>query len=292
MSELDHDLDALLRAAEIETEATFDDRARMRRKLAKRLGAAVITASTVGSIPAQAAPVATFKLSAWLAKGAKVATVLHGVPLAIAVGATAALPIVHAVHRTSSAPIATVEPANEPKPAVPRATLIAPGSERAVLEPAEPTTAPAPIETVVPAPAPAARPSHASSEKPAQAASHFAPAAAAAPTSNSKEPSREMHPADSDDGAALLEEYTLVARMHRALGARDAAALSNAIDEHRRRFSSGVLVEEREAMNAMLGCLRAATPEQARAIASRFVELHPRSLHAARVEASCADRAR
>ena len=99
-------------------------------------------------------------------------------------------------------------------------------------------------------------------------------------------------PSESVEGAALLEEYTLIARMHRALGARDQAELSRAIDEHRRRFASGVLVEEREAMNAMLECMRSATREEAAAIASKFVARYPQSLHAARVEASCADRAR
>jgi hypothetical protein len=96
----------------------------------------------------------------------------------------------------------------------------------------------------------------------------------------------------SSDAAALLEEYTLISRMRRALGARDATSLSLAVDEHQRRFATGVLAEEREAMRAMLECMHATTLERARAIAATFVEAHPRSLHAARVEASCAERNR
>ncbi len=80
--------------------------------------------------------------------------------------------------------------------------------------------------------------------------------------------------------------------MHRALGARDEGDLSRAIEEHGRRFASGVLAEEREAMRAMLDCMRASSIERAKSIAARFVAMHPRSLHAARVETSCNDFAR
>jgi hypothetical protein len=292
MSELERDVDALLRAAELETEATPDDRARMRRKLAKRLGAAVITASTAGSVSAHAAPMTTFKIGAWLAKGAKVVTVLHGVPLALAIGATAALPIAHAVRESSHASITTTIPAKTPTLAQPRSSPIEPRLATDTPPPArsEPSVEPPPVESPSVEAPPAARPSRATAEKIARPAPAIAAAIQVAPSSN--EPPREVRPPEPVDGAALLEEYTLIARMHRALGARDQAALSRAIDDHRQRFGSGVLVEEREAMNAMFECMRSATPVEAAAIASNFVARYPRSLHAARVEASCGDRAR
>ena len=286
MTEFGQDLQELLRAAEIETDATPDDRARMRRRLAKRLGAAAITASTAGSVSAQASAGATVKFGAWLAKGVKLATVLHGVPLALAIGATAAVPVVHAVRRSSSATIevpVTVQQHAEQRPS-PRPTPVP-----------EPLAAAAPVRSEPTAERPPVLPpAQPTAERIAQrsiAVSRPTPPTAdmlqVAPTTN--DPPRDVRP-PSGDAAALLEEYTLISRMHRALGARDAPALSLAIDEHHRRFATGVLAEEREAMRAMLECMRASTSERARAIGAKFVEAHPRSLHAARVEASCADR--
>src|SRR5262249_51654743 len=93
-----------------------------------------------------------------------------------------------------------------------------------------------------------------------------------------------------DATASLLEEYALISRMHRALGAHDLGELSRAVDEHGRRFPSGILAEERDAMGAMLACMRASTPEVARSLVSKFLARYPESVHAARVEASCASR--
>jgi hypothetical protein len=294
MSELGRDLQKRMRVLERETDATEDDRARMRRKLSKRLGVAAIAASTTGSVSAYASRGAAMKLGAWLAIGAKVATVWNGVPLALAIGAAASVPIVRGVN-SSSADGAFTDQAMESRAALPPApsppTPAKLGTEsadisRLVPPLAEPLDSPAGASPTAPKPAhalsPPAAPNRARPQTSAPTGLDLADTSAHVALKETSRP--------DDATESLLEEYALIARMHRALGARDQGELSRAVDEHGRRFPSGVLAEERDAMHAMLGCMRASTPEEAQSLVSKFLARYPRSLHAARVEAGCASR--
>jgi hypothetical protein len=283
MTELGRDLQKLMRVLERETDATEDDRARMRKKLSKRLGGAAIAASTTGSISAYASRGAAMKLGAWLAKGAKVATVWHGVPLAFAIGAAASVPMVRGVG-SSSGDLAFTEQAIESR----AAPLPAPSPP--------PTPAPLLAEPLTESPAGATptAPKAAHALSPRAAPDQARPQTSAPTGLDIVDASAQVAPKETsrtdDPTASLLEEYALISRMHRALGAGDQGELARAVDEHGLRFPSGVLAEERDAMRAMLGCMRASKPEEAQALVSKFRARYPHSLHAARVEAGCAMR--
>jgi hypothetical protein len=295
MTELGRDLQKRMRVLERETDATDDDRARMRKKLSKRLGGAAIAASTAGSVSAYASRGVAMKLGAWLAKGAKVATVWHGVPLALAIGAAASVPIVRGVN-SSRADAAFTGQAMEsraallplPSPPPTPAKLDTESADISRLVPplAEPLDSPAVASPTAPKPAHALSPPTAPNRARPQTSAPTGPDLA--DTSAHVAPKEMSRPDDTTE--SLLEEYALISRMHRALGAPDQDELSRAVDEHGRRFPSGVLAEERDAMRAMLGCIRASTPEEAQSLVSKFLARYPRSLHAARVEASCASR--
>jgi hypothetical protein len=83
-------------------------------------------------------------------------------------------------------------------------------------------------------------------------------------------------PSDLDVELALLQEA------HGALRMNDGARALRLLDEHARRFPSGVLAEESEA--ARVFALRAVgRTEEARDVAARFLREHPRSPLAPRV---------
>jgi hypothetical protein len=84
----------------------------------------------------------------------------------------------------------------------------------------------------------------------------------------------------------LREETSLLHSAQAALRTDPARALE-LLDEHARRFPSGVLREERSAARVLALCALGRAAE-ARAEAARFVATWPRSLHADRVRASCA----
>ncbi|AKF05678.1 hypothetical protein [Sandaracinus amylolyticus] len=85
---------------------------------------------------------------------------------------------------------------------------------------------------------------------------------------------------------ALLAETALLREAHRALRAHDATRALALLDDHAARFPQGALREERAATRVLALC-EAGLTAAARTEADRFLAAHPRSMHAARVRASC-----
>jgi hypothetical protein len=130
--------------------------------------------------------------------------------------------------------------------------------------PPEPATEPAPIEET---PAAAETPSRARRPR-------IAAPAIAAP--EPVEPAPE--PADDD---TLAEEMSLVSRAENLVASNPGAALRLAND-HRARFATGLLREEREVV-AIHALVRLGQVEQAERRAAAFERIHGRSLHAMRI---------
>jgi len=91
-----------------------------------------------------------------------------------------------------------------------------------------------------------------------------------------------------DPADAIRAERALLAAAHAALRRGDAAAALAALAEHATRFPHGALAEERSATRVLALCdagqSGAATIERA-----GFLDRWPRSVHAARVAAACAE---
>ncbi|MBX3272056.1 MAG: hypothetical protein KF729_17455, partial [Sandaracinaceae bacterium] len=85
---------------------------------------------------------------------------------------------------------------------------------------------------------------------------------------------------------SLSSETELLRDAHRALQAGAPARALTLLDEHAARFPSGALSEERAATRVLALC-EAGREDSARSEAARFLAAHPRSMHAARVRASC-----
>lgn len=91
-------------------------------------------------------------------------------------------------------------------------------------------------------------------------------------------------PADDVSEASTLDaERQLIARAWRALTSKDPDEALKVAQEHRTRFTRGVLAPERDAIEAIARCRRDSDVK----IARRFLERHPRSPLADRVRAAC-----
>ena len=119
-------------------------------------------------------------------------------------------------------------------------------------------------------PAPMANPSKAS-------------AAAAAPTERPSRAKRTAPAKSTTDSDAYAVELQLLQPAHQAVARHDFASALVVIAEHQRRFASGQLVEEREALRvkALLGLGRTAEAQRA---GTAFRERFPRSVLLRRIE--------
>lgn len=85
---------------------------------------------------------------------------------------------------------------------------------------------------------------------------------------------------------ALKEELELIESARAAVTRRDHDAALRALAGHARRFAGGALVEEREALTAIVACRKKSA--DAPALAARFVDEHPRSPMRDHVRDACA----
>ena len=171
------------------------------------------------------------------------------------VGAVISLSRVHLAVRSSSADVA-------PVPVAP--VVIAPPAEPSVPEPATPPETVARAENT--APTPIAEPHKASSAKSGFAA-HVAPRTPTAPAE-----------APADD--RLRQEVANLAQI-KAAGS-DSARVVALADEGNRKFTGGILAEEREA-SAIVALSRLGRTAEADKRAAGFLERYPRSSFAERV---------
>lgn len=258
----------LFRAAKKALSPSMADRDRVRARLALKIGvgAAVATVATTSSKAAASAAGAGAAGAA-----ATKTTAAAGIPLfakivaplviASAVGTVAVAP--HVVSRASTTSTTTSRSTDH------KETSTSPVSGR-----------PAPAITSVPAdPAPATAVSI--DDLPNAETSPRAPHVRTAPKARAA-----AQPTDdtSDEARAREEEAALALQIDAALRANDMARAARLADEHQRRFPNGLLTEEREGARVLIRC--SSTPSAA--IASEFLQAHPRSPMRARILAACA----
>ncbi len=253
----------LFRAAKKALSPSMADRDRVRARLALKIGvgAAVATVATTSSKAAASAAGAGAASAA-----ATKTTAAAGIPLfakivaplviASAVGTVAVAP--HVVSRASTTTTTTTATA--------AATTLA----------AKP---PPPVTNAKADPAPAAAVSI--DDLPNAETSPRAPHVRTAPKAASR-----AQPTDdtSEEARAREEEAALALQIDAALRANDMARAARLADEHQRRFPNGLLSEEREGARVLIRC--SSTPSAA--IASEFLQAHPRSPMRARILAACA----
>lgn len=255
----------LFRAAKKALSPSMADRDRVRARLALKIGvgAAVATVATTSSKAAASAAGAGAAGAA-----ATKTTAAAGIPLfakiiaplviASAVGTVAVAP--HVVSRASTT------------------TTTATATAAATTLAAKP---PPPVFTNAKAdPAPAAA-AVSIDDLPNAETSPRAPLVRTAPKAASR-----AQPTDdtSEEARAREEEAALALQIDAALRANDTARAARLADEHQRRFPNGLLTEEREGARVLIRC--SSTPNAA--IASEFLQAHPRSPMRARILAACA----
>ncbi len=113
-----------------------------------------------------------------------------------------------------------------------------------------------------------------------------APAAATPPAVPAPAPPAVETAAPALETSSLLEETELLRKAQLSLGAGDARAALARLDELGARHPDGLLREERLAARIVALCAAGRSAE-ARRDAGRFLAEAPRSIHAARVRASC-----
>jgi hypothetical protein len=108
---------------------------------------------------------------------------------------------------------------------------------------------------------------------------------ALAPSAGERPPSSRATASSGSD--QLAAEIELLARVNQALNSGDSARAQSLLQSYDRRFSTGVLREERAAAGVLALCA-AGRVEAARAAARRFQQRWPRSPLLSRLGASCA----
>jgi hypothetical protein len=105
----------------------------------------------------------------------------------------------------------------------------------------------------------------------------------ATPAKSSRRPKAKPAPVPS----RLAEETALLRKAWRALEQGRSVQAATVIAKHESEFPRGSLVEEREAVRAVLGCRRDAS--SAESTAARFAKRYPKSIHRARVRRACTE---
>ena len=155
-------------------------------------------------------------------------------------------------------------------------------------------SAPAPVNAPVTSHAPVATSTAASLGTPTPTATPYLGGAASLPTVDIAALPAASAPAEvpapprvsstAPSAAITAEEALLVGDIDTALRANDAATALRLAAEHERRFPRGVLSEEREGARVMARCM---TGAQATSGASAFLAAHPRTPMRARIVAAC-----
>jgi len=287
MSKLSPEARALFDAVSDGDGPSDDDRARVRGKLAVRLGAGVAVGTAVGTTVASGSAVAgakvgvfgglAMKLLAVVAVaggigGATYAATRDDAPALLARGGLVerSASVGERVVRESAIDERTADASSPPAASVEPA----PAAEK----PADPE--PPPHRRVGPAPTDA---------PPAAAPPSMVPApASTTPTTVGVAPAAPgtASPAARD---SLSEETALLGEAQAALRQGHGDAALHALDRHSERFRSGALREEGQATRILVLC-QLGRVDEARAEAARFLRDAPRSPMAARVRASCAAR--
>lgn len=286
VDELSPDARALLTRAAGGDEPTNDDRARVHAALTAAIagGAGVVTvvASSSAAASTTAAATSAVATSAAATSAAGAATMSLSAKIACAVIALSAVggaAVVVAPWEAGEAP-AVSEPVAVPVgPAPPvegaRAPYAVPSLDEPSPEVAAPIPPPEPEPEISTARVP--RTVEPTVVRPSirRAAPELAPAIEPEP------PAPEPAPAST-----LAEEVGLLRSAHAALNAGDPNAALARLAEHARRFPSGTMAEERDAARVLALC-RAERRDEARTAAARFLRDRPSSPLAARVRASC-----
>lgn len=253
---------ALLEAGREGLEPALDDRKRLRGAIAAQIGiAATISAASAGATATSSAAATVATTGATVAAGSGAAavgagaiTVMKGLAVLVLVAGAGTLGYraMHAPAEVSHPPGAMAQPPSALVPPVNtvETSTVALAEERA----ASPMVASSSVSSGSVAPRP--------------------------PTPSAKSPS-----ADPPAGA-LSQETHLVADARAALRSGDASRALMLLEEHARRFSAGVLSEERDAERVAALCA-VGREEEARTRADRFSRDYPRSALGAKVRAAC-----
>ncbi|MCB9596698.1 MAG: hypothetical protein H6719_28495 [Sandaracinaceae bacterium] len=260
------------------------DRARVKRALVATIASgAGLAAGTAGSSTAAAGTTAaaTTAAAGSLSLGVKIAAIAM---VAAAVGGTTL--VITQPDEPPSRPVArraepTIEPRDELAPREP--VVAAP-----VVDLADEVTAEPPAEEVTVAEVTVAEVTT-EEDTTAEAENTTEPASTPIPHPASRAPRRSVvaevaPPAPVD--STLSEELVLLRGAQRAMSEQQPARALGLLDDHARRFPSGILEEEREAARVVALC-QADRRDEARALAARFLRERPSSPHRARVRAAC-----
>lgn len=322
MSELGQDARALVTAADGGDDPSFDDEARVRRKLHARLKVAAAVGAGASAAAATKSAAALTSVAAGLGGGAATGgtTVTAGVSLttklllAAAISATAAGVTVVAVRQEASPASSPAGTSGTPRVASLRATpsLSSASANHASIE----SQAPVSPEVSAP-PTPAARapiptqsesmPVTARADRTVDEASttpfprkattraagpdrhvqnaSISPPASAKPATVSSVPSQVPAPPAGPD--SLSREAALLRDAQLALLAGDPTGALARLENHAVQFPTGALVEERRAARVLALCSQGRVTE-AREAAQAFEREHPRSALTSSVRGACA----
>jgi hypothetical protein len=274
MNDLTPEDQALLERARLGGDAaTPEDHARVKRRLFAQVGVAVGTSAVATSGGASAG------LTASASAGSTLVGSVGKIVVALAIGAGAGTGVTVAYHARPTQP-PPVAPATQPSNAIatierdrsnepPTAEL---GTEPLARAPSREATRDRPASArsaALSAPLPADRPIA------SQAAENVSPAPA--------QPAPRQQPVGP---ATVAAEAELLRQADAALKAGDAARALALLGEHATRFPNGMLIEEREAERIVVLCALGRT-EEARAAASQFLRVRPRSPLSQRIRESC-----
>ncbi len=292
MTDLTPDDEALLQRARDADAPTAEDHARVRRKIALQLGAAIGVSTTSGSATGAGVGTGVVAGSTAVAGSGLVVKVVAAVAVVAALGGGAA-----GVNHWRKAATAAPASATATAPATGTGTVTATATATATAI----ATAPAIRAPVDPPPVESSPPLAIVTPSATVRARDVAPSPIVrewtdVPASTATAASLPPAPATADVPApttalpagptTLDAEADLLRRADAARKSGDAAGALALLEQHRARYPNGILVEEREAERIVVLCALGRTDE-ARAAAARFLRDHPRSPQAARVRASC-----
>lgn len=270
-----------------------EDRARVRARLAARLGAAAMGASVVAvALPAVGATVAPATPATIVAvAGGATGTPGAGAAAGAAVASTSvlakvvgALLVVVAVGgglgvARSATPSTGATPARSPAPIAGRIAALATGGSRSI------DRAPSPAEGAPAIPtlgSPRDLPS-----APSAVATSIAPRSnVAVASAGTAVEAATGASALAPDAPSSSEELALVGAIDAALRAGDPARALARVADHERAFPSGRFVEEREGGRVIARCMSGAGDVRS---VRAFVDAHPRSPMRLRVVAACGE---
>ncbi len=156
-------------------------------------------------------------------------------------------------------------------------------------EPTEPLRASGVAQITAPPPVEPERTQDPPQPQPVPAALPSTPEPVPEPRPTPQRPQSKPQPKSKPAPAVsrLAEETALLRKAWKALDQGRSVQAATVIAQHEKAFPKGSLVEERDAVRAVLGCRRdASTAENT---AQRFAKRYPKSVHRARVRRACAE---